>query len=263
MRRVGGRHLVGALSCLVSLSLSGLSTAIAQQAPEQTTLTVVIVTKRDTVTAPVPEALVEAELGSQRFSARSAENGRVRFVFDGNGIAKHTVRRVGAEPSKLVARIAPGANEITVRIDERTTVLEPVRVIGGCNVSARLGDFENRLAERAANAAVTSDDIARLRPIALSQMIRRMPGVRVSDSDGSTVLISQRGLKYERGRMVDCVLRVVVDGIVIPSSNVDAIPPADVHGVELFLGPARIPLQLGGLRRDQICGMVAIWTKGG
>ena len=62
--------------------------------------------------------------------------------------------------------------------------------------------------------------------------------------------------------MVDCVLRVMVDGIVQPPlTHLDAVVPNDVYGIEIFYGAARLPVQFAGLRTDNWCGMVAIWTR--
>ena len=62
--------------------------------------------------------------------------------------------------------------------------------------------------------------------------------------------------------MTECVLRMAVDGNVRPPlTDLDSVQPSDVYGVEIFLGPSRIPPQFGGMRGDTWCGLIAVWTR--
>ena len=59
-------------------------------------------------------------------------------------------------------------------------------------------------------------------------------------------------------------MRVMVDGIVMPANtSIDGIFPKDAYGIEVFNGLARIPLNIGGIRDDNWCGLIAIWTRSG
>ena len=92
---------------------------------------------------------------------------------------------------------------------------------------------------------------------------------RIADSLGSIVAVSTRGAKPTRltnGRpgfaLVQCVMRVSIDGILLPAlTNIDEIVPNDVHGIEIYFGPARTPPELAGLRTDNWCGLIAVWTR--
>lgn len=106
----------------------------------------------------------------------------------------------------------------------------------------------------------------------LSRVLRGMAGLRLADSLGNTVAISTRGAKptpLPGGRssgfaLVPCVLRVVLDGVLQPAlSNLDAIVPRDVHGIEVYYGPSRLPPEMAGIRTDNWCGVIAIWTRSG
>jgi hypothetical protein len=37
--------------------------------------------------------------------------------------------------------------------------------------------------------------------------------------------------------------------------------PEEIHGIEVFAGPASIPLQYSGIGKDKWCGLIAIWTR--
>jgi hypothetical protein len=154
------------------------------------------------------------------------------------------------------------------QISDFAHALSGVRVVGGREYAARLDDFERRRLAGVPSATITRDEIDRLGPIVLSRMLRGLAGIRIGDSMGSTVAISTRGSKptplpnRPGFAMVQCVMRVSVDGILLPAlNNIDQIVPKEVHGVEVYFGPARMPPELAGLRTDNWCGLIAVWTR--
>jgi hypothetical protein len=38
-------------------------------------------------------------------------------------------------------------------------------------------------------------------------------------------------------------------------------PPDQIHGIEVFGGPASIPPQYNGAANNKMCGLIAIWTR--
>ena len=71
-----------------------------------------------------------------------------------------------------------------------------------------------------------------------------------------------RHLAYTHGygAIVAPANSVTVDGF--PSFNLKDLPSPDaIYGIEVFAGPASIPLQYGGSGRDKWCGLVVVWTK--
>ena len=180
-----------------------------------------------------------------------------------SGIAEIGVRRVGSAAKSFRTPVEPGRNELSVHLSGSNVVLDPVRVIGNRDVLPRHAEIDERILRGEPNAFVTRRDIERKRPIALSQMLRGMAGLRLADSVGSTVAISTRGMKYQRdGQMYPCVMRVMLDGIILSASNsIDQVIPNDVYAVEVFYGAARVPPQFAGIRTDSWCGLVAIWSR--
>jgi hypothetical protein len=184
------------------------------------------------------------------------------------GLWALTVRRVGFKPVSQDLRIAGGRNEYTVVATPSALTLAGVRVVGGAVYSARLDDFERRRLAGTASAVVTHEQIEKLGPIATSRMLRGIGGLRIADSSGAIVAISTRGSKPTPNTkgpgfaMVQCVMRVAVDGTIMsPLFNIDQIIPKDVHGIEVFDGPARLPPEFSGVRTDNWCGLVAVWTR--
>jgi hypothetical protein len=178
------------------------------------------------------------------------------------------VRRLGFTRANVELQIEPGENRYTVQIDHLVTLLPGMKVEEDVPVSRRLEDFEKRRALRMPNSVITRADIERVNSPVLSRLLRGVSGLRIADSVGSMIAVSTRGLKPSRVSsgvgfgLVPCVMRVTLDGVLLPAlSNIDGIVPADVHGIEVYNGPARLPAELAGLRTDNWCGVIAIWTR--
>jgi hypothetical protein len=251
-----------ALACVLMCDHANRSLFAAPSAPVQQQRAALRLAVRTGDGAPIDGAEVTVKIDGRAQTARTGAEGRVRFEALAAGLLEIRVRHVGYAPARLDARIADGENELTVRLIEGGAMLDEIRVIGNRPVSGIREDFDMRVRQQLANASVTRDQIEKRSPIALSQMLRGVPGLRLADSAGSTVAISNRGLKFERSTgLVQCVLRVAVDGTVLPSANIDAVLPREVYGVEVYFGPARIPPQFSGIRSDSWCGLIAVWTR--
>lgn len=213
--------------------------------------------------AVVADAEVVVTVSGASQMTRTDSAGLARFAGLSPGDAELRVRRLGFGEGLVRATIRPGANELAVRVRGSTVTLETVKVTAAREVPARLADVDARIARGEPNAVVTRADIDKRNPIKLSQMLRGVAGLRLADSSGAMVAISTRGVKLQReGLFVPCVLRVMVDGVITSSSvDIDNVVPYDVYAVEVFFGGARIPPQFGGIRTDQWCGLIAIWTR--
>lgn len=217
--------------------------------------------------APVPDAEVSLKRDRNTVTARTDSLGETRFELPQSGLWRATIRRIGFGPANLDLRVGEGENALIVHLDRTTATLDEVRIIANRPSSARLDDFETRRMRQDASSTITLQDIEKRNPIKLSQMLRTVGGLRIGDSLGNIVAISSRGqkstlMKNNSLALVQCVMRVAVDGTMLPAlSNIDQILPKDVYGVEVFNGPARIPPQFGGLRTDNWCGLILIWTR--
>jgi outer membrane receptor for Fe3+-dicitrate len=218
--------------------------------------------------AAVADAEVAVRLGRSQSKVRTDSGGVARLVGLRAGLAEVTVRRLGYAAATVDVRLGDGENGYTVQLTGTHATLDSVRVVASAPVAARHDDFERRRLRGTASSVITGDEIMKRDPVRLSQMLRRVPGVRVADSLGSIVLVSTRGAKPSRNTnganfgLVDCVLRLMVDGVLMPPlSNLDAVLPRDVYGVEVYNGVSRMPPELGGMRTDAWCGLVAVWTR--
>lgn len=216
---------------------------------------------------PVRGAEVTVKVGKIEKTARSDDNGMISAEGLTAGIVEIRIRRIGFAPAQLLARVALGDNEFTLNVDGATVLIDEVRVVGNRNVIGRLEDYELRLKRGEASSTITKEQIDKRNPISLSQMLRAMPGITLEDSLGFIIAVSGRGQKMMRNKLDNfldkCVLRVAVDGVAQPVlTNIDAIKPKDIYGLEVFNGPARIPPQFNSARSDSWCGLIAIWTRG-
>lgn len=211
---------------------------------------------------PVVAAEVSVKDGKTEHVLRSDSTGVARLEGLVKGNVEIRVRRVGFKQVMFLARVEPGENEVTIQLDGTSALLEEMRIIGNRTVSGRHDEFEMRLRRNDANAVVTAAQIDKRNPVKLSTMLRGMAGLRLGDSLGNTVAISTRGKNPSRAKMTDCVMRTVVDGIIMPpNTGIDNITPKEVYGIEVFYGAARLPVSMGGMRTDNWCGVIAIWTR--
>lgn len=113
---------------------------------------------------------------------------------------------------------------------------------------------------------ITRANIEKWRSARTSDVLRRASSVTIIDSAGVPLPASRRGTKVTVGGggidVVPCVLQTVVDGT--PKEwgfAVNNIPPETIHGIEVYPGPATIPAEYAGLKRDGYCGLIMIWTR--
>jgi hypothetical protein len=213
----------------------------------------------------IPLAGVEIRSGDRavltgtdgRFTLDSLESGRRQFA----------ARRLGYSPESLLVNFDPRRSDTLVFVmSASAATLDRLDVVDTRLVSPRLEGFEQRLARKNGGQFVTRSDIERRMPQVTSDIIRRLQGVRIVDSMGVQLPVSTRGPKptllagSRPGAL--CVLRVGVDGIMKESYfAMNTISVSDIHGVEVYSGPATIPPEFNNARRDAMCGLIMIWTR--
>lgn len=167
----------------------------------------------------------------------------------------------------MVSRASQG---VTARIrEDRTTEVELLLDIAVLPVPAlvveietlegrgKMSGFERRRA-RAFGRFITRQEIERSKPRRLSQLLYRVPGVRIilSPTDPSNTILSST-----RSGGV-CEMDYYLDGIRQPLNTgftIDILPPGDIEGIEIYTGPSLPPAIFAS--RGAKCGVVAIWTR--
>ncbi len=146
-----------------------------------------------------------------------------------------------------------------------TSALAPIEVTAEPVEAVTYPEFERR---RAAGLGyfITGVEVRAAAPITLSQFLRRFPVVRVHDSLGVPQAVSGRGRKLvASGQVVvpvPCVMRMAVDGQLMPAgTSLDLVAPTSVGAIEIYPGPATIPVEYLGQSRDLGCGLIVVWTR--
>jgi hypothetical protein len=176
-------------------------------------------------------------------------------------------RRVGFAPGGVTFTVdGERASVALVMSSVRAPMLDTMRVVGARAVSARLAGFEARRAAKQATVSITREEIEQRNPTDIWEMLTNIPSVKVADRDDMVVATSARAM-INRFDNEPCYLRLMVDGVLVmadPKGKLDLrqLPrPNEIHGVEVFNGPASIPLEYGGLGSSTWCGLIAIWTR--
>jgi outer membrane cobalamin receptor len=116
-------------------------------------------------------------------------------------------------------------------------------------------DFYNRIRQRAQfGHLITRDQIERLHPFRVSDLLRTVPGIQVVPGRFGDTIRTTEG----------CVPAVFLDGLRFPlmgESIDDLVNPNDVEMIEVYPHATGAPVELTGA--GSACGVVAIWTRRG
>ncbi len=114
---------------------------------------------------------------------------------------------------------------------------------------------------------LTEEQITRLQPVQMTDVLNAVPGLTVACGDPS-VLGSGCRVQFERARALDpsgrersCPVQYFLDGSPVSAELVETLRPANVRGIEVYSGLSDVPPEL---RRgpDTRCGVIAVWLKG-
>jgi hypothetical protein len=127
---------------------------------------------------------------------------------------------------------------------DKVIVLARVAASGG-----RLKEFYERKRRGGWGRFIEREEIERRHPLWMSDMLRMVPGVRVSPGRGAGNVVRMRG---------GCSPTLWLDGMPLRGTQIDEVVfPADVAGVEVYHSTG-MPVQFmshGG------CGAIVVWTR--
>lgn len=181
-------------------------------------------------------------------------------------------RKIGFTAGQISATIAAGRNTVPIILSSiAAPSLDTVRVVGDLRrITGRHDDFETRRLNKAGTFFVTRAEIEKRNPIDAWQMLMHAPGMKLrpggSNDNGMYAVTGRSAQTSLKSTSPDspCYMRVVVDGVMWPDAmpNLNNLPrPDEIHGIEVWAGPASIPPQYGGTGSGKWCGMIAIWTR--
>jgi hypothetical protein len=185
-----------------------------------------------------------------------------RFVLTKVPAGEHelSVRRIGYTASKVKVTVT---NAVNYSYDVVLSV--QAAVIDGVNVTAsekrqRLGieDFYRRQARGMGGRFFTREDILTRNARQTSDVLRGSPGVRFVRIAGG------QGVRFPSSNMRrgDCMPMIWLDGQHANGMEVDHIPVTDIEAMEVYTGPATVPMQFSQQTSTAIsCGAIVIWTR--
>lgn len=160
---------------------------------------------------------------------------------------------------------------VELRMDTEAVPLAPLTVVARSRRLERspvLSDFDRR-AENGFGWYFTRDEIEEIAPTLVSDLLARVPGVRLESSGGSNL---RRTLTMARSSVVGpgggaCPVQIFLDGRLVTRSSAiefpvdDLVAPQGVEGIEVYRGLSTVPPEF--LTPSSRCGVVAIWTRRG
>ena len=199
--------------------------------------------------AALPDAVIE--MPGLELSATSDETGR--FVLRDIPAGEHVlvVHYLGYVDTTLVALTPHVLNQIEIAINLRIVPVPDLLVqVAALQAPSKLTGFYRR--RDAGNGHfITRHDILERNPRWTSDMLRRVPGVRLGRTNSGTPLIRIRGR--------NCPITYFVDGILAPAFNIDNAVPEAVAGIEVYKGAATVPARFRGSRTP--CAVIVLWTR--
>jgi len=253
---------------IATVMLLGLGSALAAQQPtaRDTGRALIVGKVRDAATRePIAGARVSAPGGA---AASTNEHGEFTITAIAGRVTV-SVRRLGYDSlSTEVDAPSPSDTRYVFEMQRTAQSLDTVAVATqAVSWSPKLEGFEHRLAHHTGGTFFTRTEIEQRRPLVVSDLVRRAPGVRIVDSMGVRLFASSRGNKTvddRRGRRqsVPCIMRVGLDGRVMEwGYAADHVTLEQIYGIEVYAGPATIPREYASQMTDGFCGLVMIWTR--
>ncbi len=183
----------------------------------------------------------------------TGENGRFRVVVIPAGQYILMLHRVGYAPVSAGIQIGDADTlRLSFTMRRIVTALDTM-VVSAKAMVARMTEFDERR-KLGFGTFITAEQIEGRHAVALGDVLRTIPSVNVVDGGSNTQLAFST-------RTSSCPMQIVIDGVQLPTpANLRALPPpSDIMGMEVYAGPATIPLRYKSSNSG--CGVILIWTK--
>jgi iron complex outermembrane receptor protein len=199
--------------------------------------------------APLAEAVVE--IPELELAMESDETGRFWFRNVPAGEQLFVIHYLGYADSTQVFLVPAELNQLEVAVELRVVPVADLMVqIEELDTPSKLTEF-NRRREKGEGYFITRADILRRDPARTTDMLRAVPGVRITSTDLGRASIRIRGRS--------CSVAYFVDGIRSPYFNLDNVQPSSVEGIEIYRGTASVPPEFRGALTP--CAAIVLWTR--
>jgi hypothetical protein len=211
-----------------------------------------------------PVADVRIKLVSTTLLVLTGADGRFRMAGVPSGTQILDVRALGYRPILAPIEIAAGETlHVQVTLEAEPVRLESMEVTAEIDPPAQLRGFHERRA-RGGGVFFTRADIEELQPRLFTDLLRRVPGIRLQavrgPSGSSFMAVAGRAIGSPGARA--CPMLYYVDGVPFPVTGDiginNLIQPEDVAAIEVYSGASRVPPQFHTTSAH--CGVIVIWT---
>jgi hypothetical protein len=201
--------------------------------------------------------------------ALTAPDGTFRITRIPAGPAVLDIRLMGYRSTALTLEMADDATlTVAVELATEPVPLEAVDVRVRSEMSVELKGFYERR-ERGSGHYFTRDEIGRMQSRSLTDVLRRVPGVRVEPATGpmgtSYVVRMARATGITGGR--PCPVMYYMNGIPFSVAHDvginNFVRAEEIAALEVYSGSSRLPPQFHSSPQNARCGVIVIWTYAG
>jgi TonB family protein len=183
--------------------------------------------------------------------------GRFRLVGVPMGAGTLQIRRLGYRAASVPVTVQDGATStLTVTLLRLPQELDPVLVEASRQPGVRYlqGFYERR--SKGHGYFVTREQIASRHTSFMTDVLRSLvPGVRITSSRLARNAVRLRGNR--------CAPLVWLDGAPAMAGefDLDVLSPETVSGIEIYSGPATVPVEFRSTRGLEACGVIVVWSR--
>lgn len=234
------------LTVIFALALPAASRMAAAQAASRPGVIDGVVT--DSALAPLGDATVSF-LGSA-LRVVTGPNGRFRVRDMKPGEYILLVRRIGFTATSVTVQLAAGDTVTPALVLKRAPTKLDTVTVKGQQLTPALQEFESRR-KLGFGHFITQAEIDKRNPVLLSDLIAMVPSVKVGPLGG-----------WPGNIRSGCLFVVYIDGVRLPTGNGfnDIAQPKEISGIEIYSGPATIPVQYKPTS-GSFCGVILLWTR--
>lgn len=203
--------------------------------------------------------VANARVGLMGSSSATMTKANGEFVLDSlpAGTQALVVRQLGYSPTEVPVELSSRTPaRVTVKLGVLVPQLTPVEVTSRREEGLQKVGFLDRKRTSAGGHFITPEELERRKVIKFSDVLRTLPGLSVSESNGQAMIRSTRSAQGN-----GCVT-IYVDGApwqqIEPGDLDTFVQPNEVAAVEVYNG-TNIPVQF--TTPGQSCAAVVVWTK--
>jgi hypothetical protein len=187
----------------------------------------------------------------------SDTSGRFRLAGLPAGSRTLQIRRLGYRAASVPVSVeGGGSGTVTVTMVPVPRELDPVLIEASRQPAVRYlqGFYERR--SKGHGYFITRDQLATRNWSDMTDVLRSLvPSVRITSSRMARNAIRLRGSR--------CAPLVWLDGApaLAGEFDLDVITPESVSGVEVYAGPATVPVEFRSTRGLEACGVIVVWSR--